>query len=55
MNTESRTHTLQQEHASTNQTLHRALLGHQEILVTENEPLLVQLERAGIIVEYQCR
>jgi len=50
-----KTSTSQKEHTSTNQTLHRVLLGHQEILVTENEPLLVQLERAGVIVEYQCR
>ncbi len=35
--------------------LHRVLLGKKEILVTEQEPLLVQLERAGILVEYQCR
>ncbi|MGB0941958.1 MAG: class I ribonucleotide reductase maintenance protein YfaE [Marinomonas sp.] len=35
--------------------LHRVLLGKKEILVTEDEPLLAQLERAGILVEYQCR
>ncbi|MBR7889014.1 2Fe-2S iron-sulfur cluster binding domain-containing protein [Marinomonas sp. A79] len=35
--------------------VHRVLLGKKQILVTENEPLLVQLERAGIPVEYQCR
>lgn len=35
--------------------IHRVLLGKKQILVTENEPLLVQLERAGIAVEYQCR
>ena len=35
--------------------LHRVLLGKKEILVSEDEPLLVQLERAGILVEYQCR
>ncbi|TYL48281.1 class I ribonucleotide reductase maintenance protein YfaE [Marinomonas sp. IMCC 4694] len=35
--------------------MHRVLLGKKQILVTENEPLLVQLERAGVNVEYQCR
>lgn len=41
---------------SSNQNLlHRVLLGKKEILVSEDEPLLVQLERAGILVEYQCR
>ncbi len=35
--------------------MHRVLLGKKQILVTEDEPLLVQLERAGIHVEYQCR
>lgn len=35
--------------------MHRVLIGKQQILVTEKEPLLVQLERAGIHVEYQCR
>lgn len=35
--------------------LHRVLLNREEILVSEDEPLLVQLERAGIQVEYQCR
>jgi ferredoxin len=31
--------------------VHRVLLGKKQILVTEDEPLLVQLERAGIHVE----
>lgn len=35
--------------------LHRVLLGKKQILVTEEEPLLPQLERAGFLVEYQCR
>lgn len=35
--------------------VHRVLLGKQQILVTEDEPLLPQLERAGVTVEYQCR
>ena len=35
--------------------VHRVLLGKKQILVTEDEPLLTQLERAGIHVEYQCR
>jgi len=35
--------------------VHRVLLGKKQILVTEDEPLLVQLEREGIHVEYQCR
>ena len=38
-----------------NAQLHRVLLGKKQILVSEDEPLLVQLERAGILVEYQCR
>ena len=44
-------------HTTTERTeiLHRVLWEKKEILVTENEPLLVQLERAGIVVEYQCR
>jgi ferredoxin len=37
------------------QAVHRVLLGKKQILVTEEEPLLIQLERAGIHVEYQCR
>lgn len=36
-------------------TVHRVLLGKKQILVTEDEPLLPQLERAGIQAEYQCR
>ncbi|MFQ3187584.1 MAG: ferredoxin, partial [Marinomonas primoryensis] len=35
--------------------VHRVLLGKKQILVTEEESLLVQLERAGIHIEYQCR
>ncbi|MCO4786131.1 MAG: 2Fe-2S iron-sulfur cluster binding domain-containing protein [Marinomonas atlantica] len=35
--------------------VHRVLLGKKQILVTEDEPLLPQLERAGVLVEYQCR
>lgn len=35
--------------------VHRVLLGKKQILVTEDEALLPQLERAGIQVEYQCR
>ena len=35
--------------------VHRVTLGKQQVLVTEDEPLLAQLERAGIHVEYQCR
>nr|WP_245624616.1 class I ribonucleotide reductase maintenance protein YfaE [Marinomonas fungiae] len=35
--------------------VHRVLLGKKQILVTEDEPLLPQLERAGVQVEYQCR
>ncbi|WP_407659420.1 class I ribonucleotide reductase maintenance protein YfaE [Marinomonas sargassi] len=35
--------------------MHRVLIGKKQILVTEDEPLLVQLERAGINMEYQCR
>nr|WP_170139022.1 class I ribonucleotide reductase maintenance protein YfaE [Marinomonas piezotolerans] len=31
------------------------LLGKRQVLVTEEEPLLPQLERAGVLVEYQCR
>lgn len=38
-----------------NEQVHRVLIGKKQILVTEEEPLLVQLERAGIHVEYQCR
>ncbi|EAQ65447.1 hypothetical protein MED121_22287 [Marinomonas sp. MED121] len=41
--------------SSNQDLLHRVLLGKKEILVTEEESLLVQLERAGILVEYQCR
>ena len=41
--------------ASPNKIIHRVLLNKEEILVTEDEPLLAQLERAGIFVEYQCR
>lgn len=37
------------------QPVHRVLLGKKQVLVTEDEPLLPQLERAGIQVEYQCR
>lgn len=36
-------------------TLHRVLIGKKQILVTEDEPLLIQLEREGYQVEYQCR
>lgn len=36
-------------------TVHRVLLGKKQVLVTEDEPLLPQLERSGILVEYQCR
>lgn len=35
--------------------VHRVLLEKKQILVTEDEPLLPQLERAGVLVEYQCR
>lgn len=41
--------------ATTSKTLYRVLLNKEEILVTDDEPLLPQLERAGITVEYQCR
>ncbi|MEO9655454.1 class I ribonucleotide reductase maintenance protein YfaE [Marinomonas sp.] len=41
--------------AKKDKPVHRVLLGKKQILVTEEEPLLVQLERAGIHVEYQCR
>ena len=36
-------------------TLHRIKFGKKEVLVTEEEPLLPQLERAGLTLEYQCR
>ncbi|WP_191602885.1 class I ribonucleotide reductase maintenance protein YfaE [Marinomonas algicola] len=35
--------------------LHRVLWGKKQILVNDQEPLLPQLERAGVFVEYQCR
>lgn len=35
--------------------VHRVLLGKKQFLVSEDEPLLPQLERAGVTVEYQCR
>lgn len=49
------TKAISQDALSSNQTLHRVILGDQEILVTEDETLLVQLERAGVTIEYQCR
>ncbi|MCB5161314.1 class I ribonucleotide reductase maintenance protein YfaE [Marinomonas algarum] len=39
----------------TNPVLHKVTLGERFLMVSEDEPLLVQLERAGITVEYQCR
>ncbi|MFT2109659.1 class I ribonucleotide reductase maintenance protein YfaE [Marinomonas sp. 2405UD68-3] len=35
--------------------LHRVLLKEKQVLVNEAEPLLPQLERAGVFVDYQCR
>ncbi|ADZ92331.1 class I ribonucleotide reductase maintenance protein YfaE [Marinomonas mediterranea] len=46
--------TLTSNHASKD-TVHRVLLGKKQFLVTEDEPLLPQLERAGLHIEYQCR
>jgi ferredoxin len=43
------------ENNTVSDKVHRVLLGKKQILVTEDEPLLIQLERAGIHVEYQCR
>ncbi|TPE54528.1 2Fe-2S iron-sulfur cluster binding domain-containing protein [Maribrevibacterium harenarium] len=36
-------------------SLHRVKIGAKEVLVTEEEPLLPQLERSGLVLEYQCR
>lgn len=55
MNSATDTSYLANKARSHNQTLHRVLLEGKEILVTEEESLLTQLERAGIFVEYQCR
>ncbi|TBR37519.1 2Fe-2S iron-sulfur cluster binding domain-containing protein [Marinomonas agarivorans] len=41
--------------STTSKLLHRVLLNGEEIIVSEDEPLLTQLERAGIQIEYQCR
>ncbi|MBJ7539147.1 class I ribonucleotide reductase maintenance protein YfaE [Marinomonas transparens] len=49
------TSTSKQTSLQRSEKVHRVLLGKQQILVTEDEPLLAQLERAGIHVEYQCR
>lgn len=44
-----------QSHDDQETILHRVLWGEKQLLVSEHEPLLPQLERAGVFVEYQCR